>query len=166
MAAILHNLEERRGSNAVQNCMISAVFRWTIRSVPFCSVQRFLARTSRHPLDVRPQPLTPYVQAPFERTSTEPRTYVHRFFCRRNWRSVVFCLHLITLRSRVFANAAWFTCFYRILRAFTNVKKKVKYKKTDPNDTCGYHLWAKSIKVSSINCSAFFRNSDLVVHPK
>ena len=45
-------------------------------------------------------------------------------------------------------------------------KRKLNTKKTDPNDTCGYHLWAKSIKVGSINCSAFFRNSDLVLHPK
>ena len=155
MTAISHNLEKDVAQTVHKKSVFCAVFHEANRSVPFCTVQRFLARTSRHPLDVRPQPLTPYVQAPFERTSTEPRTYVHSFFCRRNWRSVAFCLHLFTLRSCVFANAAWFTCFYRILRAFTNVKKKVKYKKTDPNDTCGYHLWAKSIKVGSINWSAF-----------
>ena len=92
-------------------------------------------------MDVRPQPLTPYVQAPFERTSTEPWTYVHSFFCRRNWRSVAFCLHLFTFWSRVFANSAWFTCFYCILRAFTNVKKIVKYKKNRSK----WHLWISSM---------------------
>ena len=85
MTAISHNLEERCGSNAAQQSVFCAVFHEANRSVPFCTVQRFLARTSRHPLDVRPYPLTPYVQAPYGRTSTEPRTYVHRFFCWRIW---------------------------------------------------------------------------------
>ena len=30
-------------------------------------------------------------------------------------------------------------------------KRKLNTKQTDPNGTCGYHLWAKSIKVGSIN---------------
>ena len=44
----------------------------TSRSFPFTTVQRFYGRTSRHPLDVRPYPLTPYVHRPFERTSIAP----------------------------------------------------------------------------------------------
>ena len=99
MAAILHNLEERRGSNAVQNCMISVVFRWTIRSVSFDTVQRFLVRTSRHSLVVRPHTLTPYVLTPFERTSPEPTPYVQRIFGRRIWCFVPYGCYFFTLRE-------------------------------------------------------------------
>ena len=77
--------------------MVCAVFHRTIRPVPFCTVQRFLARTSRHPMDVRPHPLTPYVLTPFERTSTELMPYVQRIFNRRIWRFVPFGCHFFTL---------------------------------------------------------------------
>ena len=97
MSAIPHDLEERCGSNTAQNSMACAVFHRTIRSVPFSTVQRFLARTSRHPLDVRPHPLTPYVLTPFERTSTELMPYVQRIFNRRIWCFVPFGCHFFTL---------------------------------------------------------------------
>ena len=41
------------------------------RSFPFTPVQRCYGRTSKHPLVVRPDPLTPYVHRPFERTTKE-----------------------------------------------------------------------------------------------
>ena len=41
------------------------------RSFPFTLVQRCYGRASKHPLVVRPDPLTPYVHRPFERTTKE-----------------------------------------------------------------------------------------------
>ena len=42
------------------------------RSLLFTLIQRFSGRTSKHPYAVRPDPLTPYDQRPFERTSWQP----------------------------------------------------------------------------------------------
>lgn len=41
-------------------------------SKPFISVQTFYGRTTKHPMDVRPDTLTPYVLTPFERTTRHP----------------------------------------------------------------------------------------------
>lgn len=39
---------------------------------PFISVQTFYGRTTKHPMVVRPDTLTPYVLTPFERTTKHP----------------------------------------------------------------------------------------------
>ena len=51
------------------------------RSFPFTLVQRCYGRTSKHPLVVRPDPLTPYVHRPFERTTKEAYVVRPVFSC-------------------------------------------------------------------------------------
>ena len=70
--------------------------KWTNRSFSFKTVQRCYGRTSKQPLHVRLYTLTPYVQATFERTSTQPCPYEQRFFYR--WKRVFFALQLPFLR--------------------------------------------------------------------
>ena len=108
MSSYQRNLEERIGLNLAHYKGICAVFHWTIRTVSFISVQRFLARTSRHPLDVRSHPLTPYVQTPFGRTATEPTPYVHRIFRRGIWRFVFFGRYFFTLQNSRICRRGWF----------------------------------------------------------
>ena len=70
--------------------------KWTNRSFSFKTVQRCYGRTSKQRLHVRLYTLTPYVQATFERTSTQPCPYEQRFFYR--WKRVFFALQLPFLR--------------------------------------------------------------------
>ena len=83
-------------------------------------------RTSRHPLDVRPQ----------SQGRTSKGFFAGEF-------DVLCLLGAVSSLSekRVFSVAANYDWFYRILRAFTNVKKKVKYKKNRSK----WHLWISSM---------------------
>ena len=89
----------KMGANIAQKSVFCAERNWTIRSVSFDTVQRFLVRTSRHSLVVRPHTLTPYVLTPFERTSPEPTPYVQRIFGRRIWCFVPYGCYFFTLRE-------------------------------------------------------------------
>ena len=79
-----------------------AVFIEPFVHFPFTIVQRLYARTSKHPMDVRPLTLTPYVQTPYERTPTEPTPYVQRILHRQNWRFMPFyCRFFVLQESRI-----------------------------------------------------------------
>ena len=104
MSAISHILEEKQGSNAAQNSMIaqffierfvqfrSARFKGSLHVRPgtlWTYVLTPSRRTCKHPLDVRPHPLTPYVQW---------------IYYRKIWCFVPFGCHFFTLwEARIFS---------------------------------------------------------------
>ena len=120
-------------------------------------IERFVQFRSlafKDSLHVRPDTLWTYVLTPSRRTCRHPLN-VRQQSQRRTSKGffagefdVLYFLAAISslFRIRVFADAAGFSYFYRILRVFANIKMKAEYKKSHLNDTCEYHLWAKRVR--------------------